>query len=674
MFGRLEEIRGSGVLRDSFGLDRAETTASGRVRKAALVVLAAGGIFTASAGQAASLGRLTVLSGSGEPLRAQIEVTAIQPGEAESLRAALAPAEIYRQTQLDHPDFLSSVRVAVADLPDGRKVVRVSSDAPIEARVVDLLVDLNWASGRFIRQYSFFVDPPAPLRAAATASEIRVARGDTLSGVAQRIGYTGASLEQVLVALQQANPSAFDSGNVNRLRAGSTLRVPDADTVRSIDQAAARRNLATQQAEFERLRAGRGSAAVRRTGAATPQQASGTISATSTDKPAPAPDERDRLRLSAAGPAAAGTGGSGSGTGNVRATQEAADRSAEEIAAKDKALQEAQSRVSELERNVADMQRLLTVQSAALAEAEARANAASAAALAAPTGSASPTVMPPVAATPPAAQTVAPVAPGETPVGDGTARLEPTTPAADAAATGLQAYATPQRIGIALVVILFLLLLALLIARRRREKRLSALAAGAALATAAAPAWAEPAQPVRAAEIDEEELAAHADDVAPPVRPVDFGFNLDLDKPVPAESVARNAALDPDLDDEPPPRLLKSSADVPEIVVPEPVPVAPVVAPVVAPIVATRDEPKIDWPDPEPEPARPATAAFAPLVTPDPAAGVDLTEDNASKLELADAYLEIGDKEGARELLEDVIKGGTAAQQERARETLASLR
>ncbi|WP_187394905.1 FimV/HubP family polar landmark protein [Pigmentiphaga aceris] len=668
------------MLRDSFGLDRAETTASERVRKAALVVLAAGGILTASAGQAASLGRLTVLSGSGEPLRAQIEVTAVQPGEAESLRAALAPAEIYRQTQLDHPDFLSSVRVALADLPDGRKVVRVSSDAPIEARVVDLLVDLNWASGRFIRQYSFFVDPPAPLRGATTTSEIRVARGDTLSGVAQRIGYTGASLEQILVALQQANPSAFDSGNVNRLRAGSTLRVPDAETVRSIDQAAARRNLATQQAEFERLRAGRSGATARRGGtAATPQQASGTISATTSDKAAPAPDERDRLRLSAAGPAAAGTGGSGN---NVRAAQDVADRSAEELASKDKALQEAQSRVTELERNVADMQRLLTVQSAALAEAEARASAASAAALAAPAGPAVTAPAAPAPAAPVAAQTVAPVAPGETPVGDGTAKPETTTPAADANASesGLQAFATPQRIGIALVTVLFLLLLALLIARRRREKRLSALAAGAALATsAAAPAWAEPAAPVRATEVDEEELAAHAEEVAPPVRPVDFGFNLDLDKPVPAEAVARNAAVEPDEDDEPP-RLLKSSADVPELVVPEPAPVAPLVPPAVPPVVPSapitppRAEPAIEWPQTEPEPARPATAAFAPLVTPDPAVGVDLTEDNASKLELADAYLEIGDKEGARELLEDVIKGGTAAQQERARETLASLR
>lgn len=606
-------------------------------------------MLTASAGQAASLGRLTVLSGSGEPLRAQIEVTAIQAGEADSLRASLAPADIYRQTQLDHPDFLSSVRLALTDLPDGRKVVSVSSDAPIEARVVDLLIDLNWASGRFIRQYSFFVDPPAPIRSAAPTTEIRIVRGDTLSGVAKRIGYTGANLEQVLVALQQANPSAFDSGNVNRLRVGSTLRVPDADTVRSIDQQAARRNLATQQAEFERLRAGRGASSVRRAGAAaTPQQASGAISATSSDKPAPTTDERDRLRLSAAGPTSVGTRGT---AGALNAKQESADRTAEELSAKDKALQEAQSRVSELERNVADMQRLLGIQSTALADAEARANAASAAALAAPTvgTSVTPPAVPPL--------TVAPVVPGETPAS--TTDAAKTAAAADAAGDGWQAYATPQRLGILLVAVLLLLLVALLIARRRREKRLSALAAGAALATAAAPAWAEPATPVRVVDVDDEDLEPRVGEPAAPVRPVDFGFSLDLDKPTPAEAAAR-ASVAAAVDDEPP-RLLKSSADVQ----PEPVVAA------ARPAYKNVEE---DWPKPEPEPVRPAAAAFAPLVTPDPAAGVDLTEDNASKLELADAYLEIGDKEGARELLEDVIKGGTAAQQERAKETLASLR
>jgi pilus assembly protein FimV len=644
--------------------------ASGRVRKAALAVLAAGGLLTASAGQAASLGRLTVLSGSGEPLRAQIEVTAIQPGEAESLRATLAPADVYRQTQLDHPDFLSSVRLALSDLPDGRKVVTISSDPPIEARVVDLLVDLNWASGRFIRQYSFFVDPPAAVRGASATTDIRVVRGDTLSGVARRIGVPGASVEQVLVALQQANPSAFDSGNVNRLRAGSTLRVPDADTVRSIDPQAARRTLATQQAEFERLRGNRGAGTVaRRSGAApTPQQASGAISAAPTDKPTPAVDERDRLRLSAAGSTSVGTRGT-AGALNAAASQDAADRAAEELAAKNKALQEAQSRVSELERNVADMQRLLSVQSAALAEAEARANAASAAALAAPVQS--PTVTPPAGSTTPPV-TVAPVVPGDTSSATTPAATPAATPADSADATsGLPAYATPQRIGVALVVLLLILLAALLIARRQREKRLAALAAGAALASAAAPSWAEPVPPARAVvDDDDDELGPRpVDPDAPPVRPVDFGFNLDLDKPAPAEPAGRTAGFSA-MDDDPPPPLVKSSADV------APEPVEPVV-PAPAPVPPAREAYKPvedEWPKPEPTPARPATAAFAPLVTPDPVASVDLTEDNASKLELADAYLEIGDKEGARELLEDVLKGGTAAQRERAKETLASLR
>src|SRR5207245_358365 len=44
-----------------------------------------------------------------------------------------------------------------------------------------------------------------------------------------------------------------------------------------------------------------------------------------------------------------------------------------------------------------------------------------------------------------------------------------------------------------------------------------------------------------------------------------------------------------------------------------------------------------------------------------------------TKLDLAVAYQEIGDKEGARELLDEVIKGGTAEQSEKAKTMLAKL-
>ena len=48
-------------------------------------------------------------------------------------------------------------------------------------------------------------------------------------------------------------------------------------------------------------------------------------------------------------------------------------------------------------------------------------------------------------------------------------------------------------------------------------------------------------------------------------------------------------------------------------------------------------------------------------------------QEMASKLDLASAYGEIGDKEGARELLQEVVAGGDASQQQRARELLATI-
>jgi pilus assembly protein FimV len=48
-------------------------------------------------------------------------------------------------------------------------------------------------------------------------------------------------------------------------------------------------------------------------------------------------------------------------------------------------------------------------------------------------------------------------------------------------------------------------------------------------------------------------------------------------------------------------------------------------------------------------------------------------QEMASKLDLASAYGEIGDKEGARELLQEVVRGGDASQQRKARELLATI-
>ena len=107
---------------------------------------------------AAGLGRITVLSGLGQPLRAEVEIAAT-PEELQSLTARLASADAFRQAGVDYSPAVSGLRMSVERRGNGA-VVRVTSDRPINEPFVDMLVELNWSSGRLIREYTFLLDPP----------------------------------------------------------------------------------------------------------------------------------------------------------------------------------------------------------------------------------------------------------------------------------------------------------------------------------------------------------------------------------------------------------------------------------------------------------------------------------------------------------------------------------
>ena len=49
----------------------------------------------------AGLGRLTVSSALGQPLRAEIEIVSLQPGEEDALTARLASLDAFRQAGID---------------------------------------------------------------------------------------------------------------------------------------------------------------------------------------------------------------------------------------------------------------------------------------------------------------------------------------------------------------------------------------------------------------------------------------------------------------------------------------------------------------------------------------------------------------------------------------------
>ncbi|GAB3378282.1 FimV/HubP family polar landmark protein [Massilia agri] len=376
----------------------------------------ASAVLLSSAASAAGLGKLTVLSALGQPLRAEIELTTTAGEDASSLAVKLASPEAFRAANIEFNPALLSLRFNVEQRA-GRQIIRVTSTQPLNEPFVDMLLELSWNNGRLVREYTFLLDPaelratqpaqvaaeaprpaaqpraaqPAapvaqapqeqprreasapPPRAAGpavdTPTSYRVRPGDTLGGIATRLKPSDISLDMMLVALYRANPDAFIGQNMNRLKSGQILRVPDSDTLRGTDSAEAGAMVVAHAADFNAYRnklAGQvANAAPQRTPQAG-QSAAGKITAKVEERPTAANESQDKLQLSKATQPTAGANGAATATA-----------SAEDAIAREKELAQAQARVKELERNVNDLEKLMTVKSRAGSEAE---NAAAAAA------------------------------------------------------------------------------------------------------------------------------------------------------------------------------------------------------------------------------------------------------------------------------------------------------
>ena len=341
--------------------------------------------------QAAGLGQINVYSGLGQPLRAEIQVSAT-PQELQSLSARIASAEAFRQANLTYGSAASAIRVSV-DTRAARPVIRLSSDRPINDPFVDLLVELNWATGRLLREYTFLLDPvdlaaprplaaavdtpaaaPAPRPVARAAAPVRAApaprtvpdtytvrRGDTMHRIASANAHAGTTLDQTLVALLRANPQAFDGGNINRLRAGAVLSVPAADTVRAIDSREARRELRAQAADFEAYRRGLATAASSRAPAqpAEAEQESAGRIVPKVEEPAAPAEAGDQVKVSRSDAEA---------DAGAEVRLQALE---EELTTRSKALEEANERLAQLERSIRDLQKLLELQSGTMGQLQA---------------------------------------------------------------------------------------------------------------------------------------------------------------------------------------------------------------------------------------------------------------------------------------------------------------
>lgn len=179
---------------------------AGRPTVLALAMAAALSGGVQSTAFAAGLGRLTVQSALGQPLQAEVEITSASREELATLAARLASPDAFRQAGMEFNPALSSLRFAVDRRPDGRAFVRITSTQPINEPFVDLLVELNWAAGRFVREYTFLLDPP----------ELRIGR-ETVEGntVLAQVTPPAASTAAPARPAQAPSPAATPSSRAS---------------------------------------------------------------------------------------------------------------------------------------------------------------------------------------------------------------------------------------------------------------------------------------------------------------------------------------------------------------------------------------------------------------------------------------------------------------------------
>ncbi|WP_409280353.1 FimV/HubP family polar landmark protein [Pseudomonas sp. KCJK8751] len=229
-----------------------------RIRKLVLAMAAASALSSGMA-NALGLGELTLKSAQNQPLDAEIELLDVRDLTAAEVAPSLAPPEDFSKAGVAFPTYLEDLTFTPVINPNGKSVLRVTSSQPLPEPVVKFLVQVMWPQGRLLRDYSVLLDQakaqgdkPAAgnvVPAVTAAGSYTTQRRDTLWQIAAR-NTQGGSIQQTMIAIQALNPDAFIGNNINQLKVGQVLRLPDQQQIQNIPQGEATAEVAEQYAAW----------------------------------------------------------------------------------------------------------------------------------------------------------------------------------------------------------------------------------------------------------------------------------------------------------------------------------------------------------------------------------------------------------------------------------------
>ena len=264
-------------------------------RKFAAVVFSLGCVHTSSV-LGLGLGEMTLGSYLNEPLNAQVDLLNVGGLHQDQIKVRLATTDDFKRMGVDRAYFLTSITFDVEIDDNGRARIVITSEDPVLEPYLDFIVEARWPSGRLLREYTVLVDPPVfdqsnpvisasrrvaevdgepepakkksvtsstssttgtrvdvrdsnlapgemPNRAFNSATSpapvagtrYMIHRDDTLWDIASSARPAGASVAQTMLDIQRMNPKAFIGGNINRIKAGYIVYLPDENDISSSD-------------------------------------------------------------------------------------------------------------------------------------------------------------------------------------------------------------------------------------------------------------------------------------------------------------------------------------------------------------------------------------------------------------------------------------------------------
>jgi len=273
---------------------------------------------------AITLGSPQLQSRPGEPLRVEIpiRVSADEQGTLSSLKVSTLPKASYERLGVSQKILDLNPQLSIYRNPQEQLFVLVETVNAVPVMddpFVDVLVTLNWPTGSITKAFTLLL---------GDVQKVLVKPGQTLSEIAALMmpELDGATLDQTIMALYKANPDAFASGSISRLAAGAELNKPSQALLGSISPVVASQFVAEANAEWRAEQGANGSQSKSKSSGARVEEVG----------------IKDRLKI-----------------GSVVDGNEQERRYTEELVAQEKQLENAMARIAELEKNIADLQKLL---------------------------------------------------------------------------------------------------------------------------------------------------------------------------------------------------------------------------------------------------------------------------------------------------------------------------